>query len=265
MRIATWNVNSVRVRLDGVLAWLARTNPDAVCLQETKTVDADFPIAAFAEAGYQAAIHGQKSYNGVALLSKTPITDVVTGLGDIELNAQARLIAGTILGVRVISAYVPNGTALKDPKCAYKIAWLQQLRKHLDAQYSPDEPLVIAGDYNVAPRDVDSAEPEKWAKTVLAHPSIRAELANVQAFGLVDVFAAHHPEGGHYSWWDYRTNAYANHRGGVRIDHLMATPCVSGRVHHAEIDHHERGHERPSDHAPVFIDFVDMPVGPSRK
>lgn len=256
MRIATWNVNSIRARLAPLIAWLGRVRPDMLCLQETKVVDADFPLAAIEAAGYRAAFHGQKSYNGVALLSRAPIGDVAMGLGDDALDAQARVIAGTVSGVRVISVYVPNGAAMDDPKCAYKIAWMQQLRAHLDAIYSPTTPLVVAGDYNVAPRDVDIFEPKKWAKTVLAHPRMREQLQHIIDFDLVDVFAAHHPQGGLYSWWDYRTDSYAAGRGGLRIDHLLCTAPVAGRVRRAHIDHHERGKLSPSDHAPVYIDLA---------
>lgn len=256
MRIATWNVNSIRARLQHLTDWLQRAKPDVLCLQETKVVDADFPADAVRAAGYEVAFHGQKSYNGVALLSRTPLSDIEVGLGDAELNAQARVIAGTAQGVRIISVYVPNGTAMDDPKCAYKLAWMQQLRRHLDATYTADTPLVIAGDYNVAPRDVDIFEPKKWAKTVLAHPRMREALQEIVDFDLVDVFAAHHPDGGLYSWWDYRTGSYAAGRGGLRIDHLLATACVAGRVHNAHIDHDERGKLTPSDHAPVYIDLA---------
>ena len=256
MLIATWNVNSVNARLGHLLLWLKHRQPDVVCLQETKTVDDAFPLGPLEEAGYHVAVHGQKSYNGVAILAKTPIEDVQRGLGDDALDHQARLISGTVSGVRILSAYVPNGASLKDDKCLYKIAWLKGLRAHLDARYSPDDALVLAGDFNVAPRDVDIAEPPKWHKTVLAHPSMREAFAHVTDFDLVDVFAAHHPQGGMYSWWDYRTGSYERGAGGLRIDGILATANVSGRALRAEIDHHERGRERPSDHVPVLTQLV---------
>jgi exodeoxyribonuclease-3 len=261
MLIATWNVNSVNARLPRLLDWLKERAPDVVCLQETKTIDADFPHAAIAEAGYQVACHGQKSYNGVALLSRHPIHNVVHGMGHPELDVQARLIAGTVLGVRIISCYVPNGATLTDDKYAFKLAWLKALRAHLDAAYSPDEPLVLAGDFNVATRDVDLTDPPKWHKTVLAHPSVREAFAHVTDFDLVDVFAAHHPLGGLFSWWDYRTNSYGRGAGGLRIDGLLATPCVSGRAVEAMIDEAQRGLTRPSDHVPVLMRLVPAPGG----
>jgi exodeoxyribonuclease-3 len=259
MIIATWNVNSVNARLDHLVSWLKHRQPDVVCLQETKTVDDAFPRGPLEEAGYHVAVHGQKSYNGVAILAKTPIEDVQRGLGDNALDQQARLISGTVSGVRILSAYVPNGASLTDDKCLYKIAWLSGLRAHLDARYSPNDALVLAGDLNVAPRDVDIAEPKKWHKTVLAHPTMREALAQVTAFDLVDVFAAHHPQGGLYSWWDYRTGSYERGTGGLRIDGILATAKVSGRAHLAHIDHHERGRTRPSDHAPVLIHLAPEP------
>lgn len=256
MRIATWNVNSVHARMPRLLSWLSRATPDVVCLQETKTTDDKFPIAAIEEAGYRVACHGQKSYNGVAILSRQPPEDVRHGLGDEALDNQARLIAATVSGIRIISAYVPNGASLDDPKCAFKLEWLKGLRRYLDDRHSVDEALVLAGDFNIATRDVDMAEPKKWHKTVLAHPTMRAAFQEVVDFDLVDVFAAHHPDGGKYSWWDYRTDSYARGTGGLRIDGLMATASVSGRAEAAGIDQDERGLERPSDHAPVWIQLV---------
>ena len=260
MLIATWNVNSVNARLGHLLRWLQARQPDVVCLQETKTVDDAFPRAAIEEAGYHVAVHGQKSYNGVAILAKAPIEDVQRGMGDQVLDVQARLLAGTVSGVRILSAYVPNGASLKDEKCLYKVAWLSGLRAHLDERYSPDDPLVVAGDFNVAPRDVDIAEPQKWHKTVLAHPSMREAFARVTDFDLVDVYAAHHPQGGNYSWWDYRTASYERGVGGLRIDGILATAKVSGRAISAHIDHQERAKERPSDHVPVLMRLVAEPT-----
>lgn len=253
MLIATWNVNSVNARLPLLLEWLKDQQPDVVCLQETKTVDEGFPHEAIAQAGYRLACHGQKSYNGVALLAKAPIENVVRGMGHPELDAQARLIAGTIGGIRVISCYVPNGAALTDPKYEYKLAWLKQLRAHLDQHYTADGPLVLAGDFNVATRDVDLTDAPKWHKTVIAHPSVRTAFAHVTDFDLVDVFAAHHPAGGIFSWWDYRSNSYGRGAGGLRIDGLLATPCVSGQASDAFIDESMRGRDRPSDHVPVMM------------
>lgn len=254
MWLATWNVNSIRARLTHLTDWLARAMPHVVCLQETKVTDEDFPREALEALGYHVVFRGQKSYNGVAILSRSPITEVAYGMGDEAFDAQTRVLSCVTAGLRVISIYVPNGATMADPKAEYKLAWFKRLRRYLDETAHIDTPLVMAGDFNIAPRDVDISEPvERWYKTVIAHPTMRAGFAEVLEFGLVDVFAAHRPEGREYSWWDYRTGSYAQGRGGLRIDGLLATPIVAGCVHEVMIDKHERGRERPSDHVPVMM------------
>lgn len=257
MKVATWNVNSVRSRLDRVVAWLAANQPDALCLQETKTEDKTFPFEALQAAGYHIAHHGQKTYNGVAILSKTPAEDVVRGFGDDEDDPQSRFIAGTVGGVRILSAYIPNGSELDSPKYQYKLRWLARLRQHLDRHYTKDRPLLLCGDFNVAPDERDVHDPGKWERTVLFSPDIRAALAEVAKFGLVDTFRLHHQDGGKFSWWDYRMLAFPRNEG-LRIDHVFATAPIADRCKAASIDREERKGKQASDHAPVVVE-IDLP------
>ncbi|MFW6161436.1 MAG: exodeoxyribonuclease III [Planctomycetota bacterium] len=257
MRIATWNVNSVRARLDRVLAWLAAQQPDVLCLQELKCTDDAFPFEAIRGAGYRAAVHGQKTYNGVAILSRCEPQDVETGLGDTVDDPQARLIAATVGGVRILSAYVPNGSVVGSEKWAYKLQWLARLREHLDGRCDPAERLVLCGDFNVARFDDEVALPDRWGGSVLCHPEGREALERVRAWGFADVVRQHHPAGGVYSWWDYRAGAF--HRGdGLRLDHVFATEPLATVCSSAEVDVEERRGKKPSDHAPVIAAF-DVP------
>lgn len=276
MFVASWNVNSVRARLPRLLDYLQRRRPDVLCLQETKVEDAKFPHDALQVAGYVAVCAGQKSYNGVAILAKKElgITEVTHGLvldppdawvkppkpeqmdaANPRHDPQARLIAGTVQGVRVVSVYVPNGSTLEHPRCAYKLAWLRGLRLWLESQCDAGAPLVVAGDYNVALHDGDAKDPEAWAKTVLYHPSMRDALNEVLRFGLVDLLHKHHPEGGVYTWWDYRTLGFVKNNG-VRIDHLMATDVLACRSRSAGADRDERKGTLPSDHVPAWAEFA---------
>jgi exodeoxyribonuclease-3 len=257
MVIATWNVNSIRTRLERLTAWLERTQPDVVCLQELKVTDDQFPHDVLTPLGYQAAIHGQPTYNGVAILSRLPLTNVTTGLGDDVDDPQARLIAADVGGVHVISAYFPNGSEVGSEKYAYKLAWMARLRDHLARQCDPGQPLALCGDYNVAPDDTDVARPAEWADSVLCHPDVRTALNDIAAWGLVDTFRAQHPEGGIYSWWDYRQLGFQK-GNGLRIDHVFATPSLAATCREAVIDRDERKGDKPSDHAPVRVTF-DLP------
>jgi exodeoxyribonuclease-3 len=252
MRIATWNVNSVRARHDRLLAFLARHAPDVVCLQELKVDDADFPFEPLQQAGYHAAIHGQKAYNGVAILARSEPTEVERGLDD----GQSRLIAARVAGVRVVSAYFPNGGGVGSESWPYKLDWMRRLRAWLDARASTREPLALCGDFNVAPEDRDVAFPMRWGGSVLCHPDARAALDEVRGFGLVDVLRKHHPEAGHFSWWDYRKLAFPK-GDGLRIDHVWATEALAGRSRDCFVDRPERKGKLPSDHAPVLADFAD--------
>ncbi len=254
MKIATWNVNSIRARQERLLGWLGEHQPDVVCLQELKVTDDAFPHDAIGAAGYHAAVLGQKTYNGVAILSKTEPTEVLRGLDDDVDDPQARLLAANVEGVRILSAYVPNGQEVGSDKFAYKLDWLRRLRAYLDHRHTPSQPLVVCGDLNVAPDEHDVANPEQWADSVLCHAQARDALSQVCAWGLVDVFRQHHPEGGLYSWWDYRMLAFPKNNG-LRIDHVLATEPMAKRCTSAEIDREQRKGPKPSDHAPVMAEF----------
>ncbi len=255
VKIATWNVNSIRARLERLLAWLDSEQPDVVCVQELKVTDADFPRDAIEEAGYRCAVHGQKTYNGVAILSRAEPADVARGMGDDADDPQARIISAMIGPVAVVSAYVPNGQEVGSEKYAYKLEWMRRLRAYLERCYSPSDSLVVCGDFNVAVDDKDVARPEQWAESVLCHSDARAALEEVRAWGLVDVFRKHHPDGGVYSWWDYRMLAFPKHNG-LRIDHIFATESLAARSTAARIDRDERKGKKPSDHAPVICEFT---------
>jgi exodeoxyribonuclease III len=252
--IATWNVNSVRARLERVLRWLDVRKPDVVCLQELKVDEGSFPFEELRSAGYHAAVFGQKTYNGVAILSRAEAEEVERGLGDDVADPQARLVSARSRGVRVLSAYFPNGQAVGSDRYRYKLQWMKRLRRHLDRRHSPQELLVLCGDYNVAPEPRDVYDPAAWEGTVLFHPEVRGALEEVRGFGLVDVFRLHHQEAGLYSWWDYRMLAFPKRRG-LRIDHLFATEPLARRCREALIDRDERKGKQPSDHAPVLARF----------
>jgi exodeoxyribonuclease-3 len=256
MRIATWNVNSVKARRERLLAWLARTRPDVACLQELKVEDGAFPHDDVRAAGYHAVVHGQRAYNGVAILSREEATDVQVGLADGVDDPQARLLSARVGAVRVLSVYVPNGGEPGSDKFRYKLEWLARLERYLRARCDPAAPLALCGDLNVAPDALDVARPEAWNDTVLCLPEVRAGFARLLAWGLVDCFRAQHPEGGHYSWWDYRMLGFPKNNG-LRIDHVVATAPLASRCRAATIDRDERKGTLPSDHAPVVVDFAD--------
>jgi exodeoxyribonuclease-3 len=256
VKIVSWNVNSVRARRERLFRWLAAQQPDVVCLQELKTTEADFPFDALREAGYHAVIHGQKTYNGVAILSRREAADVERGFGDGGDDTQSRLIAARLAGVRVVSVYVPNGQEVGSEKWIYKLAWLGRLRSWLDRRCAPGEPLVLCGDFNVAPEARDVHDPAAWESTVLFHPAARGALERVRAWGLTDTFRIHHQEAGFYSWWDYRMLAFPKDNG-LRIDHIFASEPMARRCTAASIDRQERKGQLPSDHAPVVAEFRD--------
>lgn len=256
LRIATWNVNSVRAREARLLAWLQAHQPDVLCLQELKVVDADFPHAALRALGWHATVHGQKTYNGVAILAREEATDVQRGMGAGDDDPQARLVSAVVRGIRVVSAYFPNGQTVGSEKWAYKLAWMERLREHLQRTVRPGEAVALCGDFNVAPDDRDVARPESWNDTVLCHPEARAALQRIAALGFVDVFRRHHAEGGLYSWWDYRQLGFPRN-DGLRIDHVFATEPLAKRSTSAAIDRNERKGKQPSDHAPVLVEIGD--------
>jgi len=254
MRLGTWNINSIRVREERLLALLERQAPDVLALQEIKVETSKFPREGIEALGYHIAAFGQKTYNGVALLSRTPPEDVLEGIDDDTDDPQARLIAARYAGVRVISAYFPNGGEVGSPKYEYKLAWMQRLSSWLERHADPSEPLALLGDYNVAPDPHDIAKPERWEDSSLTSDEVRGALGRLRDFGLEDMFRRHHPEPGLYSWWDYRQLAFPK-GDGLRIDHTYGTASLAARSRDAFIDRDERKGKQPSDHAPVFVDF----------
>lgn len=251
MKIATWNVNSVRARFERLMAFLAREQPDVLCLQELKVADSEFPRLELEAAGWHAAVHGQKTYNGVAILARTAPEDVRIGLADDSDDAEARLIAATVQGVRVLSAYVPNGQVVGSDKWAYKLGWLHRLGAHLARHYTTAQPLALCGDFNVAPEDRDVALVESWRDSVLCHEDARARLRDIVAWGLTDAIRLHHEGPGPFTWWDYRMLGFAK-GNGLRIDHILMTPPLAARCAGASVDRDERKGKLPSDHAPVL-------------
>ena len=256
MRLATWNVNSLNARMPRVEAWLADVQPDVVCLQETKLADGAFPALAFEGLGYASVHHGEGRWNGVAILSRVGLDDPVAGFGPDDDDPEARLVWATCGGIRVASAYVPNGRELDHDHYRYKLDWLAKLRTMLDDQGSPGDPLVVAGDYNIAPADADVYDPKKFTATTHTSDAERAALAELEAWGLVDTFRTLQPEDRIYSWWDYRAGDFHQHRG-MRIDLVMATEPVVARARFATIDRQARKGQKPSDHAPVIVDLDD--------
>ncbi|AKT36540.1 exodeoxyribonuclease III [Chondromyces crocatus] len=258
MRIASWNVNSVRSRLDQLLGWLARAAPDVVCLQETKCEDAQFPEAALAEAGYRTAIFGQKTYNGVAIVARfgLSIDDVKRNLDGDADDAQRRLIAATVEGVRIINVYVPNGQSVGTPAFAYKLDWLERLRKEVAERHDPGQDLLICGDFNVAPEPLDVHDPKRWEGKVLFHPDERAALKRLMDWGLADAFREKHPDQKLFSWWDYRMGGYRKNHG-LRIDLALLSRSLMDRCVDVSIDTRPRELERPSDHTPVVVELKD--------
>jgi exodeoxyribonuclease-3 len=255
VRIATWNVNSVKAREERLLAYLTQRAPDVLCLQELKVEDAKFPLEACRGLGYEAAVFGQRTYNGVAILSRTPLLDVQRGFDDGGDDPQARCIAATTAGVRVMSVYVPNGQAVGSEKFAYKLRWLERLGRHLDAALAADPPAALCGDLNVAPEAIDVHDPGAWEGQVLVSPPEREALARAVHPRLVDVVRHLNPQGGLYSWWDYRQLAFPKNHG-LRIDHIFASPSLAARATAAGVDRDARKGKLPSDHAPVWAEFT---------
>jgi exodeoxyribonuclease-3 len=257
LTIATWNVNSVRVRLPRLLGWLEKRRPSVVCLQEIKVVDANFPRQEIESLGYRCLVHGQKTYNGVAILSNLPAGECSHTLpGDLP-DAESRFIETTVAGVRVLDVYAPNGQEVGTEKYAFKLDWYRRLRGHLDG-LDPNGEVLLCGDFNVAPEDRDVWDPEQWRGKILFSDPEKAALADITAWGFVDALRMHHPEPGLYTWWDYRMGAF--HRGwGMRIDHVLVSRPLAKRCVAVEIDRDERKGEKPSDHAPVIATFDQAP------
>ena len=245
MKIATYNINGVKARIETLCGWLETSRPDVALLQEIKSVDEAFPCSAIEDLGYRIETHGQKGFNGVAILSRLPLEDVARGLPGDETDEQARWIEATVIGeraVRVCGLYLPNGNPVPGPKYDYKLAWMARLKRRAEDLLAAEEPAVLAGDYNVIPQDEDAARPDAWRKDALALPASR------------DAFRARIQQPGHYSFWDYQANSWARN-DGIRIDHALLTPQAADLLQDCWIEAEMRGREKPSDHVPVWIDL----------
>ncbi|GAO36877.1 exodeoxyribonuclease III [Sulfuricella sp. T08] len=253
MKLVTWNVNSLKVRLPQVLDWLAAHQPEVLCLQETKLEDMNFPVAEIAAAGYQVQFSGQKTYNGVAILSKTPAIDVVTGIPNFA-DVQKRVLAATIDGVRVINLYIPNGQSVDSDKYQYKLGWLEALTAWLADELERHPRLALLGDFNIAPDERDVHDPKAWEGQVLFSRPEREAFRHLVDLGLADSFRLFEQPEKIYSWWDYRMNAFRRNMG-LRIDHILLSPPMAATCKSCTIDKEARKAERPSDHAPVVVEL----------
>jgi exodeoxyribonuclease III len=261
MKIATWNINGVKARLDGAITWLKEASPDIACFQEIKCVTEAFPAEPFEELGYNLAVHGQKGFNGVAIASKLPLDEVtVRGLPGDEADNHARYIevvvpAGSGGVVRVGNLYLPNGNPIGTDKFTYKLAWMQRLEDRARDLLQLEEPFVLLGDYNVIPEPVDAKNPQAWTEDALFQPETRAAYRSLLNLGLVDAIRACHPEPGLYTFWDYQAGAWQKDHG-IRIDHVLASPQAADRLAAAGVDKFTRGWEKPSDHVPVWVELA---------
>jgi len=255
MRIATFNANSIRSRLEIVLAWLKANAPDVLAIQETKVVDAEFPASPFRDAGYQVVFRGEKSYNGVALLSRAPATDVRFGFEDGGPGDETRLVAATVGSVHVVNTYVPQGREIEHPMYAYKLEWFKRLRGYFGRLHSPRQKVVWVGDLNVAPEAIDIHNASEQEEHVCYHVDVRRAFADTVAWGFTDVFRKHHPEPGQYTFFDYRTINAVKRNMGWRVDHILATNPLAGCSRDAFIDVTPRMSEKPSDHTFLAADF----------
>ena len=254
MKIATWNVNSINARMPHLEKWLREAAPDVVCLQETKCVDEGFPYQEIFEFGYHTAFYGQKSYNGVAILSKYDIEDIVKGFPDDDEDSQKRLIAATVNGVRVVNTYIPNGSELWTDKFTQKLDWLQKLRKFFDDNYSTDELVLLCGDFNVAPDELDVWSVPVWEGKIHFSKPERAAIHFIKQWGFTDVFREQNGDVQEFSWWNYREGAWQRNRG-LRIDHIWTSRPLADKCTGCWIDKDPRKEERPSDHTPVVAEF----------
>ena len=254
MLVASWNVNSIRAREERLMRWLEAHRPDVMCLQELKVEDEALPTEALRAVGYHTAAWGQRTYNGVAILARTEPTEVKKGIDDEVDDLQARLIAARVGPLQVLSAYVPNGSVVGSDKWTYKLEWLKRLRAFLDRRYDPQQPLVLCGDFNVAPEARDVCDPAEWEASVLFHREARAALQGLFAFGLQDTLRLHTQAAGLYSWWDYRMLGFPKNKG-LRIDLILATAAAARACTAGSIDRNERKGKQPSDHAPVLAEF----------
>jgi exodeoxyribonuclease-3 len=254
MKIATWNVNSVKVRLPIVLAWLETAQPDVLCLQEIKCQTADFPELELSALGYHCAVHGQKSYNGVALLSKQRAEDVLIGLPGNSEDLQARYIEATFGDLRVASIYLPNGNPVESEKYPYKLAWMERLRDHTARLLASEASFVLAGDYNICPTDDDVYDPVGWREDALCRAESRAKFRALLHLGLTDAFRVYHHEPHRYSFWDYQAGRWYRDEG-LRIDHCLLSPQAADRLVACDIDREPRNRDKASDHTPVWCEI----------
>jgi exodeoxyribonuclease-3 len=255
VRIATWNVNSLPARLFRVEEWIQYAQPDVLCMQETKLADAAFPHGAFATLGYETAHHGDGRWNGVAIASRVGLAGVSTGMGSTDDAQGPRLIAADCGGVRVLSVYVPNGRSLDSDQYPAKLAWLARLRAVVEESATPDRPVAVCGDFNVAPEDRDVWDPTKFEGATHVSQPERDALADLEKWGLVDVFRRLYDDGNLFSWWDYRAGSFHKHQG-MRIDLILVTEVLARATTYGLIDRNARKGQKPSDHAPVLIDTV---------
>ena len=259
MRIATFNINGIKARIEALPRWLTSANPDVVCLQEIKSVDEAFPADMFEDMGYRTVTHGQKSFNGVAILSKYPLEDVTRGLPGDDSDEQARWIEATVMAprpLRVCGLYLPNGNPAPGPKYDYKLAWMARMEARVRDLLAREEPFLCAGDYNVIPQPEDAARPEVWTTDALFLPESRAAFRRIVNLGLTEAFRARVQGPGHYSFWDYQAGAWERNNG-IRIDHLLLSPQVADRLLDVGIDKDCRAGDKPSDHVPVWITLAD--------
>ena len=259
MKIATFNINGIKARIGALSDWLDEVRPDVALLQEIKSVDDAFPRAAFEDMGYSVETHGQKGFNGVAILSRLPLEDVSRGLPGADDDAQARWIEATVIGdaaaVRLCGLYLPNGNPAPGPKYDYKLAWMARMEARARDLLTGEMPVILAGDYNVIPQDEDAARPEAWRHDALALPQSRAAFRRIVNLGYTEAIRARTRAAGLYSFWDYQGGAW-DRNDGIRIDHLLLSPQAADRLHDAGIDSALRGREKPSDHVPVWIDLA---------
>ncbi|WP_085307248.1 exodeoxyribonuclease III [Planktotalea arctica] len=257
MKIATFNINGIKARIAALPEWLKEAQPDVALLQEIKSVDENFPREIFEDMGYNVHTHGQKSFNGVAILSKLPLEDVSCGLPGDDTDEQARWIEATVVGkqaIRICGLYLPNGNPVPGPKYDYKLAWMARLQKRAETLLAEEIPFLMAGDYNIIPQDEDARRPEVWQEDALARPESRAAYRRLVNLGLTEAFRARVQGPEHYSFWDYQAGAW-NKDDGIRIDHFLLSPAVADILVDCQIDKHVRAGEKPSDHVPVWVEL----------